>query len=197
MLRKNNAQNNVEPSNYAINITKALLIIGDYKYSSMGDGSRKFEIYPKGKSIYLKVDFTIDKSIEDEMDFIFVTPDENSLIDYQHGNKDIRSFVFRIPDYCPFNELRIAAFKLDRIETSKRIHPVKEGLAVRSSLIIEHIDPKMLRLANYVWTSQNSSTFNSISKFSIFSQLDASESGGNPLTPLQTSLLKGFVGFRN
>lgn len=38
---------------------------------------------------------------------------------------------------------------------------------------------------------------NSISKISMFSQLDASEAGGNPLTPLQTSLLKGFVGFRN
>lgn len=32
---------------------------------------------------------------------------------------------------------------------------------------------------------------------SIFSQQDASISDGNPLTELQQSLLKGFVGFRD
>jgi hypothetical protein len=34
-------------------------------------------------------------------------------------------------------------------------------------------------------------------KLSLFSQLDASPANGNPLTDLQQSITKGFVGFRN
>lgn len=44
--------------------------------------------------------------------------------------------------------------------------------------------------------SQLITSLRGLSKNSMFSQLDASESGGNPLTKLQTSLLEGFVGFK-
>lgn len=35
-----------------------------------------------------------------------------------------------------------------------------------------------------------------VSKIGMFSQFDASESGGNSLTPLQSSLVNGAVGFK-
>lgn len=60
--------------------------------------------------------------------------------------------------------------------------------SIQNTIRVMSYDPNPRQLA--------SSLNQTVSKTGIFSQLNASKSGGNPLTPLQSSLLQGFVGFK-
>jgi hypothetical protein len=147
MLNRN--KKNLQRNNPPIIITKAIMLLGDYQLSN---GSYKFEVYPRGKKRYIAVEFTINENVENNLDYIYVTPDEMdaSIIDYQHGGPLTRGFIFPISESCPLNQLKIAAFKINKEASAKKLRPIRQGMVYTSDLIINHINPHLLKMYNYL-----------------------------------------------